>query len=46
MCLAGAVVAFWCLTQDVAGSSPFAVMINIFVTEFQRIQGNIWEKLH
>ena len=29
MCLAGAVVASWCLTQEVAGSSPFTVMINI-----------------
>ena len=34
MCLAGAVVAFWSLTQVVAGSSPFTVMITIFVTEF------------
>ena len=29
MCLAGAVVASWSLTQDVAGSSPFVVMTNI-----------------
>ena len=34
MCLAGAVVASWSLTEEVAGSSPFAVMTNIFVTEF------------
>ena len=34
MCLAGAVVASWSLTQEVAGSSPFTVMTNIFVTEF------------
>ena len=34
LCLAGAVVASWSLTQDVAGSSPFTVMTNIFVTEF------------
>ena len=30
MCLAGAVVASWSLTQEVAGSSPFTVMTNIF----------------
>ena len=30
MCLAGAMVAFWSLTQDVAGSNPFTVMTNIF----------------
>ena len=30
MSLAGVVIAFWGLTQDVAGSSPFVVMINIF----------------
>ena len=34
MCLAGAVVASWSLTQEVAGLSPFTVMTNIFVTEF------------
>ena len=34
MCLAGAVVASWSLTQELAGSSPFTVMENIFVTEF------------
>ena len=28
MCLAGAVVASWSLTQEVAGSSPFTVMTN------------------
>ena len=32
--LAGAVVASWSLTQVVAGSSPFTVMTNIFVSEF------------
>ena len=31
---AGAVEASWPVTQDVAGSSPFSVMIDIFVTEF------------
>ena len=39
MCLAGAVVPYCSLTQEVAGSSPFTVMTNIFVTEFA-------EKLH
>ena len=33
MCLAGTVVTFWSLTQVVAGSSPFTVMTNIFVTD-------------
>ena len=32
MCLAGAVVACWSLTQEVAGLSPFNVII--FFTEF------------
>ena len=36
MCLAGAVVAFWSLTQKVAGSSPFAILTNISVTEFAK----------
>ena len=43
MCLAGAVVASRPLTQEVAGSSSFIVMRNIFVTEFSQ---NIKEKLH
>ena len=30
MCLAGAVVASWSLTQEVAGLSPFTVTANIF----------------
>ena len=34
MCLAGPVIASWSLTQEVAGSKPFTVMTNIFVTEF------------
>ena len=34
VCLAGAVVASWALTQEMAGSSPFPVITNIFVTEF------------
>ena len=33
MCLAGAVIASWHLTQEVACLSPFTMMINIFVTE-------------
>ena len=41
MCLAGAVVASWSLTQEVAGSSPFTVMTNIFVTEFNEFSENI-----
>ena len=40
MCLAGAVVACWSHTQEVAGTR--LVMTNIFVTEFQRIQ---WKDL-
>ena len=41
MCLAGAVVAFWSLTQEVAGLSPFTVMRIIFVSEFAEISENI-----
>ena len=33
MGLAGAVVASWSLTQEVAGSNPFIIMTNIIVTE-------------
>ena len=33
MYFAGTVVASWSLTQDMAGSNPFTVMTNIFVTE-------------
>ena len=33
MCLAGTVVSFWFLTQELAGSNPFTVMTNICVTE-------------
>ena len=43
MCLAGAVVASWSLTQEVAGLSPFAVMTNIFVTGFSEFSENILE---
>ena len=41
MCLVDAVVASWSLTQDVAGSSPFTVLTNIFVTEFTEFNENI-----
>ena len=34
MCLVGAVVASWSLTQEVAGSSTFTVMTNIYFSEF------------
>ena len=36
MCLAGAVVASWSRTQEVAGLSPFTAMTNIFVTEYAK----------
>ena len=41
MCLAGAVVASWSHTQEVAGSNPFTVMTNIFVTEFNELSKKI-----
>ena len=31
ICLAGAVVASWSLTQEVAGSDHFTVMADIFI---------------
>ena len=34
ICLVGAVVASWSLTQEVAGSRPFTVMTIFFITEF------------
>ena len=34
MPLAGATVASWSLTQEVAGSNSFTVMTNILATEF------------
>ena len=40
-CLAGTVVASGSLMQEVAGSSPFTVMANIFVTEFTEFSENI-----
>ena len=33
VCIAGAVVASWSLTLEVAGLNPFTVMTNILVTE-------------
>ena len=41
MCLVGTVVASWSLTQEVTGSGPFTVMINIFVTEFAEFSEKI-----
>ena len=51
MCLAGAAVASWSLTQEMAGLNPFTVMTNIFslitvmtnifVTEFSEFNENI-----
>ena len=46
MYMSGAVVASWSLTHEVAGSSPFSVMTNIFVTEIAEFSENIWEKLN
>ena len=34
MCLAGALLASRSLTQEMAGSDPFSVMTNIFITEY------------
>ena len=41
MCLAGDLVAPYSLAQEVADSSPFTVMANIFVTEFSEHLANI-----
>ena len=41
MSLAGTMAASWSLTQEVAGSSPFTVMTNIFVTELDEFSKNI-----
>ena len=41
MCLAGTVVAFWSLTQEMTGFNPFTVMTNIFVSEFAEFSENI-----
>ena len=42
MCLTGTVVAFWLLTQEVAGVNPFTTMTNISVTEFDEFSENIY----
>ena len=39
MCLTDTVVASWSLSREVAGSSPFTVMTNFFVTEFAEYLG-------
>ena len=41
LCLADIVVASWSPTQEMAGSNPFTVVINIFVTEFAGFSENI-----
>ena len=41
ICLAGAVVASWSLTQEVGGLNPFTVMTNTFVTEFAELSENV-----
>ena len=41
MGLAGTVLAFWSLTEEVAGLNPFAAMSNILVTEFSEFSENI-----
>ena len=45
VCLAGAVVVFWFLTQEVACLSPVTVMTNIYVTGFSKFNENILGKL-
>ena len=40
MHLAGTVVASWSLAQQVAGSNPFTVITNVFVTEFSEYNEN------
>ena len=39
MCFAGVVVAFWSLTQDVAGSNPFKIVTNIYRPQ---CRGHAW----
>ena len=41
LCFAGAVVASWSLTQEVAGSNNLLQNIIIFVTEFSELSENI-----
>ena len=45
MCLGLFVMSSWSLTQDVAGSSHFTVMINIFVTEFTGEKLPMWARV-
>ena len=40
MRLASTVVVSWSLAQGMAGSSPFTVMTNIFVTAFSEFMEN------
>ena len=40
MCLGGTVVSSWSRMQEMAGSRPFTVMTNIFVTEFAEFREN------
>ena len=41
VCLAGAVVASWSLTQGLTGLKPFTVMTNFSVTEFSEFNENL-----
>ena len=41
MCLVGAMIAYFSLSQEVAGLSPFTVMTNLFVTQFSEFSENI-----
>ena len=43
LCLAGVVVASWCLTQEMAGLNPFIEMTNILVTEFSEFNDSFRE---
>ena len=38
MCIAGAVVGYWSLIQEIVGSNPSTVMTNIFVAEFREFK--------
>ena len=42
MCLAGALVVSWSLTQVLAGWNPLIVITNIFVTEFAEFTDTFW----
>ena len=46
ICLAGAVVASWSVTQEVASLYPFTVVTNIFVTGLSEFSKNIYGKLN